>query len=62
MTKSEVNAGARVKTPAYKAGEAVTSTVVGGAGVLAAFVVGVAATGYEVARDFAQGLLHFPNA
>ena len=26
-------------------------TVVGGAGVLAAFVVGVAATGYEAARD-----------
>ena len=52
----------KVKTPAYRAGEAVTSTVIAVAGTTAAFVVGVAVTGYEVARDFTHGLLHLPNA
>ena len=84
-------AGARVKTPAYKAGVAVHEgasvvaetaaegagvawryakfagkfaggVVVGTAGTVAAFAVGTVATGYETARDFAQGLLHSPNA
>ena len=62
MSKNEVNPGAKVKTPAYRAGEAVTATVVAVTGTSVAFVAGIAITGYETVRDFAQGLLHLPNA
>jgi hypothetical protein len=62
MGKNEVNAGAGVKSSAYKAGEFVTCTAVAIVGTSVAFVAGVAITGYETVRDFAQGLMHFPNA
>jgi hypothetical protein len=44
------------------AGKFAGNTVVGTAGMLSTMVVGTVATGYETVRDFAQGLLHFPNA